>query len=191
MTNGGTNRILTLDNSGSVVASSTPTAANYLATSTTASVFPYASSTAISSTGGAWFGTTSGNVGIGTGAPNTTLEVVGTASTTNLRVGSGNSLAGLVSGYCTFPSTNIAATSSGYTVCTPSTSGLVRASDSILVMATSSLLSNFIIQSASSTAAETISLEIVNLGGVSLPNATSTSGQKLTERNSVNFWVFR
>ncbi|MDO8594718.1 MAG: hypothetical protein Q7R93_04375 [bacterium] len=38
----------------------------------------YASSTAISSTGGAWFGTSGGNVGIGTVSPDSIFEVTGT-----------------------------------------------------------------------------------------------------------------
>ena len=50
----------------------------YTATSTSiASIFPYASTTAISSSGGAWFATSGGNVGIGTTSPGAKLTVTG------------------------------------------------------------------------------------------------------------------
>src|SRR3990167_6749687 len=50
----------------------------FTATSTSqSSTFPYASTTAISSSGDAWFATSGGNVGIGTTGPNEQLELTG------------------------------------------------------------------------------------------------------------------
>ncbi len=49
----------------------------FTATTTTASTFPYASTTAISSTGSAYFATSGGNVGIGTTSPGQKLSVAG------------------------------------------------------------------------------------------------------------------
>lgn len=51
---------------------------NFIATSTSLSVFPYASTTQISSSNSAYFATGSGNVGIGTTSPYTKLGVSGT-----------------------------------------------------------------------------------------------------------------
>ena len=73
------------------------TASYFTATSTTASVFPYASTTAISSTGSAYFATSGGGVGIGI-APNASfkLEVNGTASTTFLNLPNTSATAGQI-----------------------------------------------------------------------------------------------
>lgn len=58
---------------------------NYFnATGTTASIFPYASTTAITSSGSAYFAMTSGSVGIGTTSPYAKLSVVGEGVFTNL-----------------------------------------------------------------------------------------------------------
>src|SRR3989338_8988115 len=72
-----TARATSLNCSSQLTATSTPTAAYYLATSSIASIFPYATTTSISSSQGAWFATSGGNVGIGTTGPNTKLEVSG------------------------------------------------------------------------------------------------------------------
>ncbi|KKW21835.1 MAG: hypothetical protein UY62_C0017G0033, partial [Parcubacteria group bacterium GW2011_GWF2_50_9] len=55
----GANMLITSDASGVLVSSSTPTAAYYLATSSIASVFPYASTTALTVSGTGYFGTAS------------------------------------------------------------------------------------------------------------------------------------
>ena len=101
-----TNGLLSTDSTGKLVATSTPTAASFVATSTTASQFPYASSTALTVSGVGYFGvgaftsttgtTTvasgqgltvggsqfvvqqgSGNLGIGTASPGYALDVNG------------------------------------------------------------------------------------------------------------------
>ena len=51
-----TNALLSTDSTGRLVATSTPTAASFIATSTTASQFPYASSTALTVSGVGYFG---------------------------------------------------------------------------------------------------------------------------------------
>ena len=109
-----TNALLSTDSTGKLVATSTPTAASFLATGTTASQFPYASSTALTVSGVGYFGlgaftsttgtTTiatgqgftiggsqfvvqqgSGNVGVGTASPGYALDVNG-----DVNVASGN-----------------------------------------------------------------------------------------------------
>lgn len=74
MSNGGTGAstfgqgwIYSSGGTGALAASTSPTVNYIIATSTTAaSVFPYASTTALSSTGSAWFATSGGNAGVGT-----------------------------------------------------------------------------------------------------------------------------
>ncbi len=58
-----------------IVNSSTDTATKYTATGNVASVLPYASTTALTSIGSAYFATTGGAVGIGTTSPFTTLSI--------------------------------------------------------------------------------------------------------------------
>lgn len=165
---------------GAAVITGTITTPNFAATSTTA--------TSTLSTGGLAIGTNqfvvqqnSGSVGIGNSVPNTKFEVVGTASTTSLIVGgNGTTLNGVISGFCTIPATTVTASSTNYANCTGATG--VLANDRVLVMATSSLPVNFIIQSASSTAAATINVQILNTGMIA---GTATG------INSFNFWDFR
>ena len=107
-----TNALLSTDSAGKLVATSTPTAASFIATSVIASLFPYASSTAFTVSGTGYFGlgaftsttgtTTiasgqgftvggsqfvvqqgSGNVGIGTTNPWSNLSVQARAGQTN------------------------------------------------------------------------------------------------------------
>lgn len=162
--------------------------------STTKLVISGTSASSTISTGGLTVGTTqflveqnSGNVGIGRVNPNTKFEVVGTASTTALIVGGrGTTLNGINAGVCTFPNTTIAATTTSAVSCA-SASGLVT-TDNIFIMATSSLPVNFVVQSASSTAATTIGLQIINLGSVNGPPAFNGTA---TGVNSVFYWAFR
>jgi len=55
-------------------------ASSFNATSTTASFFPYASTTAISSTGSGYFATSGGKIGIGTTTPYSILDIFGTSA---------------------------------------------------------------------------------------------------------------
>ncbi|MDP2594043.1 MAG: hypothetical protein Q8P36_01770, partial [bacterium] len=79
-------RILSVDGNGLVIGTSTPTAAYYIATSTSAaSTFPYASTTALTVSGTAYFPgsgiwNSSGNVGIGKLSPAYKLDAPGIAS---------------------------------------------------------------------------------------------------------------
>lgn len=107
----------------------------------------------------------------------TNLSVVGTASTTNLKVGViGTSLSDVVAGYCSFPTKSITASTTAYVNCT--TSATISVSDLIFIQATSSLPVDFVIQAASTTDANTINIRIYN---ANLTNAGSTG------QNSVNF----
>ncbi|MDP3784892.1 MAG: hypothetical protein Q8R12_02345 [bacterium] len=115
-------------------------------------------------------------------ATTTHVGVTGTASTTNLVVGGGGStIAGINFGFCNISSGTIAASSTVATNCTSATG--VAANDRVFVMATSSLPTNFIILSASSSAATVISLYIRNMDG---PPAVTTTGNI-----SLNFFSFR
>jgi len=182
---------------------------NITSTSSVASTLPYASTTAVSisslTSGRVPYITTGGLLAddadftfdgtsklTATYASSTAISVSGSASTTALVVGSGTSLSGVMAGMCTTAGTaTISATSSGYVVCTPVTSGLIRGTgDTVLVMATSSLPANFIVQSASSTAANTISVEVVNLGSVGAAGGTVVNGTSIVP-TAFNFWAFR
>ncbi len=84
-----TNSLLWVNGSGTVAATTTPTAAYFIATSTSlASSFPYASSTALSVSGTAFFPgsgiwDSSGNVGVGDTTPSYALDVNGVVATNN------------------------------------------------------------------------------------------------------------
>lgn len=127
-------------------------------------------------------------IGINTVSPNTTFEVVGTASSTSLVVG-GNStngtLAGMVFGTCNIVTKSIAATSTAGVKCASATG--IRSGDTVFVQATSSLSSHllvtsgdFVIVGASSTALDTIGVQMMNMTG----DATSTYG-------TLRFWAVR
>lgn len=102
-----------------------------------------------------------------TGNASTTggLTVGTLASTTQLVVGgngTNGTLSGLVFGYCTIGATTVAASSTAFGICSSATG--IRVSDRVFVTATSSLPANFIIQAASSTAANVIGVRIFNSG---------------------------
>ena len=119
------NALLSTDNAGKLVATSTPTATSFIATGSTASQFPYASSTALTVSGVGYFGfgaftsstgtTTiasgqgltvggsqfvvqqgSGNVGVGTASPGYVLDVNGDV---NVASGSCFRVGGVCIGY--------------------------------------------------------------------------------------------
>ncbi|MBI2627908.1 MAG: hypothetical protein HYW71_00520 [Candidatus Niyogibacteria bacterium] len=128
----------------------------------------------------------SGRVGIGTRAPNTTFEVVGTASSTSLVVGgdsTNGTITGIISGICTFSNKTIAASTTVGVQCAATG---VRTGDRVFVTATSSLPQNFIISSASSTAADTIGLYIYNSGQTSTTTTSSTNSN-----TALNFFAIR
>ncbi len=108
------------------------------------------------------------------------------ASTTSLIVGgNGSTMSGLIFGYCTIPTVTINASSTGYAVCDSSTGGAgIRSGDRVMVMATSSLPNNFILQAASSTAANTISVRLYNTG---YDNGTGQGASDATGVNAFNF----
>ncbi len=125
-------------------------------------------------------------IGINTVVPNTTFEVVGTASTTNLVVGGDNTygtLAGMIFGVCNFGNKTIAASTTVGVRCTATG---VRTNDRVFVSATSSLHQDFIISSASSTAANTIGLYIYNTGRVGTTTTADATGN-----TAINFFAVR
>src|SRR3989338_2004052 len=80
----------------------------------------------------------------------TNVTFSGLASSTTLKVGDDavSTISGLVFGYCTAPSLNVAATSSATLICASATG--VTTSYRVFVQATSSLPANFVVQAASS-----------------------------------------
>lgn len=116
-------------------------------------------------------------------ASTTAFTNSGVASTSQLVVGgNGTSISGLVFGYCNIGNITITASSTGGVTCASATG--VRVDDRVFVQATSSLPTNFVILSASSTAtAGQIGLYIYNLGYPA--GVTGTGG------NSINFWAVR
>src|SRR3989338_5288744 len=116
----------------------------------------------------------------GNATTSNSLFVTGTASTTKLSVGGGAVFTILVGGYCTIVTTTVTASSSAGVSCTGATG--VQTTDRIFVMATGSLLSQFQVIAASSTANGAINLMILN-HGYTVTTATGI--------NSFNWWAFR
>ncbi|RJQ34193.1 hypothetical protein C4556_03085 [Candidatus Parcubacteria bacterium] len=113
----------------------------------------------------------------------TNLVLVGTASTSAVKVGdepNATTINGMVTGYCTFPTVTITASTTGMASCAGATG--VVSGDRIFVQATSSLPDVFVIQAASSTATDVIQVDITNLGFT----VTTATGI-----NSLNFWAVR
>lgn len=112
------------------------------------------------------------------------VYIAGTASTSALRVGSTPAtpvINGLAYGYCTIPATSVLASTTSYANCTGAT-GVVE-NDRVFIQATSSLLNNFMVTAASSTAtAGTITVRIFNNGSIA---GTDTGAI------SFNFWAAR
>ena len=114
------------------------------------------------------------------------VVLVGTASTSAIKVGdevSVSTINGLIFGYCTAPSLNVAATSSATLLCADATG--VASTDRVFVQATSSLPENFVIQAASSSATDTIQTRVFNMA-TSTPSYAADTGI-----NSFNFWAVR
>jgi hypothetical protein len=89
----------------------------------------------------------------------------------------GRAVNDLVYGYCTISdSGSITASTTKYFTCTTDSSGNLSATHRVFVQATSSLPANLVVKAASSTAANTIQLEIYNLAitaGAVAPGAIS------------------
>jgi hypothetical protein len=115
----------------------------------------------------------------------TNMVLVGTASTSAIKVGNGASpstISGLVFGYCTVADIAITASTSAFMDCTGATG--VVSGDKIFIQATSSLPARVYVQSASSTAtAGTIQLQLFNTG--------IDAGDVATAVESFNFWAVR
>ena len=106
---------------------------------------------------------------------------LGGATTTSLRVGSGpdvSTVSGLSFGVCDMPTVSVTASSTAYGICTPRVVGSISTGETVFVQATSSLPEYFVIVAASSTAVDTISVKIANIGW---------SGTQLTGGISLNF----
>jgi hypothetical protein len=107
-----------------------------------------------------------------------TASSTGLVKANSLNVGgSGTNVNSIVFGYCTITGApSITASSTAFVVCSGATN--ITSAFEVFVQATSSLTSNLIIQSASSTpTAGSISLQIYNLGynGAQTPPATSVN----------------
>src|SRR3989338_9199413 len=117
----------------------------------------------------------------------TTLKLIGTASTSAIKVGdepAAPTIEGMVFGYCSFGNVTLAAsTTEGFADCTTVPVGALLANDRVFVQATSSFESMYVITAASTTGVSTIQLRILNTGlGVADGELTGTS---------VNFWAVR
>jgi len=127
---------------------------------------------------------TNGTVSIATAG--NTVKILGTASTSSLKVGdepSAPTINGMVFGYCSFAQKSISASSTGYVSCTTTPTGALLATDRVFVQATSSFDIAYVIQAASTTGVSTLSLRVVNTG---LGAADSALGA-----TSVSFWALR
>jgi len=119
----------------------------------------------------------------------TTITVGTIASTSKLIVGgdsTNGTINGIVYGYCTFAAASVTASSTKMFSC-DSAAG-VRSGDRIMVQATSSLPGNFVVQHASSTANNTIQVDIYNTGYL---NGVGQGASVTTGVNSLNFWAVR
>ncbi|KKW19238.1 MAG: hypothetical protein UY63_C0017G0015 [Parcubacteria group bacterium GW2011_GWA2_51_10] len=116
-----------------------------------------------------------------------TLSIGTAASTTALRVGDDrvSTINGMVFGFCSFADvTSFTASTTKYVDCTGAT-GLTN-SYRVLVQATSSFESSFVIQAASSSAtAGTVHLRVLNT------DMDSNNGNTTLNGTSVNFWAVR
>ncbi len=116
----------------------------------------------------------------------TTMKLVGTASTSAIKVGDeadASTINGLIFGYCTADIT-VTASSTAYVDCTATPASAVQSGDRVFVQATSSMPTQLVVIAASSTAsAGTIQLRVLNTG--------ITAGDVSSSVNSLNFWAVR
>lgn len=129
---------------------------------------------------------TNGTVSIG-GASDT-LKILGTASTSALKVGdepATPAINGMVLGYCSFSDvTSFTASTTKWIDCTTTPAGALLTTDRVFVQATSSFDAPFVITAASSTGVSTINLRVLNTG-LSGGADTTLGG------TSINFWAVR
>lgn len=129
---------------------------------------------------------TNGTVSIG-GASDV-VKILGTASTSAIRVGDEPAtpvINGMVLGYCSFADvTSFTASTTKYVDCTTTPTGALLTTDRVFVQATSSFDSPFVIQAASSTGVSTVNLRVLNTG---LDGAADTT----LGGTSINFWAVR
>ncbi|TSC87082.1 MAG: hypothetical protein G01um10148_187 [Parcubacteria group bacterium Gr01-1014_8] len=129
---------------------------------------------------------TNGTVSIG-GASDI-LKILGTASTSALKVGdepAAPTINGMVIGYCSFSDVaSFTASTTKYFDCTTTPAGALISGDRVFVQATSSFDSPFIIQAASTTGVSTINLRVLNTG---MDGAADTT----LGGTSINFWAVR
>ena len=118
----------------------------------------------------------------------TTLKLIGTASTSAIKVGdepAAPTINGMVFGYCSFANVaSFTASTTKYTDCTTEPAGALLVGDRVFVQATSSFDGRFVITAASTTGVSTINLRILNTG----LDGTATSSLDST---SINFWAVR
>lgn len=128
---------------------------------------------------------TNGTVSIG-GASDV-VKILGTASTSALKVGdepAAPTINGMVFGYCSFGDVTLAASSTtGFADCTTTPAGSLVAGDRVFIQATSSFEGQYVITAASTTGVSTIQLRIMNTG-LGLADGTLSG-------TSVNFWALR
>ena len=121
------------------------------------------------------------------GGASDTLKILGTASTSALKVGdepAAPTINGMVFGYCSFANvTSFTATTSQYVDCTTVPAGALLTTDRVFVQATSSWDTSFVILAASSTAVSTVQLRVLNLAIEA--EDTTLNG------TSINFWALR
>jgi len=127
------------------------------------------------------------NAVVSIGGASDTVKILGTASTSALKVGdepAAPTMNGMVFGYCSFGNVTLAASSTdGFANCTTVPAGALVAGDRVFVQATSSFEAPYIITAASTTGVSTIQLRIMNTG---LGAADGTLGG-----TSINFWALR
>ena len=121
------------------------------------------------------------------GGASDSVQVLGTASTSALKVGDESvpTINGLSFGYCTFSDTTVTASSTNYFDCTTTPTAALVSGDRVFVQATSSFDTGFVIEAASTTGVSTINVRVRNISGVLGAPDTSLGG------TSLNFWAVR
>ncbi len=121
------------------------------------------------------------------GGASDTVKILGTASTSALKVGdepAAPTINGMVFGFCSFANVgSFSATTTQYVDCTTNPTLALLTTDRVFVQATSSWDTSFVILAASSTAVSTVQLLVLNMG-LGAPDTTLGG-------TSINFWALR